>query len=76
MDEGIVELTVKHEMSHVLGLGHANFDGNLMTEKINDGTWTVAECEVEAISQANYWKFIADGTHPDKPEGNRIICNE
>lgn len=75
-DEGIVERIVKHEMGHALGLGHANFDGNLMAEKIDDGTRKVTECEIEAISQANYWKFIADGTHPDRPESNRIICNE
>ena len=35
---------------------------------MNDGTWRITECEIEAISQANYWKFIADGTHPDRPE--------
>jgi hypothetical protein len=75
-DEGIVERIVKHEMGHALGLGHANFDGNLMAEKINDGTWRVTECEIGAVLQANYWKLIADGTDPDRPESNRIVCNE
>jgi predicted Zn-dependent protease len=28
--ERTVERIVKHEMGHALGLGHANFDGNLM----------------------------------------------
>jgi hypothetical protein len=49
-------------MGHALGLGHANFDGNLMAEKINDGTERVSECEVEAVLQANQWNLIADGT--------------
>ena len=66
--ERTVERIVKHEMDHALGLGHANFDGNLLGEKVNDGAWRITECEIEAISQANYWKFIADGTHPDRPE--------
>ena len=32
--------------SHALGLGHANFDGNLMAEKVNDGTENISECEL------------------------------
>jgi hypothetical protein len=42
-------------MGGALGLGHANFDGNLMAEKVNAGTEKVSECEVKA----NYWKLIA-----------------
>ena len=34
----IIQRIVEHEMGHALGLGHANFDGNLMAEKVNDGT--------------------------------------
>jgi hypothetical protein len=30
-------------MGHALSLGHANFDGNLMAEKVNDGTEKVSE---------------------------------
>jgi hypothetical protein len=39
-------------MGHVLGLGHANFDGNLMAEKVNDGTENVSECEIKAVLKA------------------------
>lgn len=75
-DEGMVERIVKHEMGHALGLGHANFDGNLMAENINDGTGRVTKCEINAVLQANYWKFIADGTEPARPESKGIVCNE
>jgi hypothetical protein len=62
-------------MGHALGLGHANFDGNLMSEKVNDGTENVSECEVKAVLQANYWRLIADSTSPVIPDTNRIMCN-
>jgi predicted Zn-dependent protease len=75
-DEGIVQRIVEHELGHALGLGHANFDGNLMAEKVNDGTENVSECEVKAVLKANNWKLIADSTNPIMPEKNGIICTE
>ena len=37
-----MEQIVKHEIGHVLGLGHANFDGNLMAAQVNRGIGTVS----------------------------------
>lgn len=74
-DEDIIQRIVEHEMGHALGLGHANFDGNLMAEKVNDGTENVSECETMAVLKANYWKLIANGIAPAMPEKNEIICN-
>ena len=75
-DEDMVQRIVEHEMGHALGLGHANFDGNLMAEKVNDGTENVSECEVKAVLKANYWKLIADGSEPVMSEKNGIVCTE
>ncbi len=74
-DEDIIQRIVEHEMGHALGLGHANFDGNLMAEKVNDGTENISECETKAVLKANYWKLIANGTEPAMPVKNEIICN-
>jgi len=63
-------------MGHALVLGHANFDGDLMAEKINDGAENISECEINAVLQANYWKLIADDMQPVWPKINRITCNE
>ena len=73
--EQFKEVAMKMLMD-ALGLGHANFDGNLMAEKVNDGTNKVSECEVKAVLKANYWKLIADGTEPVMPEKNGIMCTE
>jgi hypothetical protein len=63
-------------MGHALGLGHANFDGNLMAEKVNDGTENISQCEIKAVLKANYWKLIDGSIAPAKPERNGIVCTE
>jgi predicted Zn-dependent protease len=54
-DNADIEQIAEHEMGHALGLGHANFDVNLMAEKINDGTETISECEIKGVYEANSW---------------------
>jgi predicted Zn-dependent protease len=73
-DEDIIQRIVEHEMGHALGLGHSDFDGNLMAEKVNDGTENVSECETKAVLKANYWRLIANGIEPAMPENHQIIC--
>src|SRR4030095_9131917 len=60
-DTAALEQIAKHEMGHALGLGHANFDGNLMAERVNEGTATVSKCEINAVIEANYWKLGDNG---------------
>jgi hypothetical protein len=52
-----IEQIAKHEVGHVLGLGHANFDGNLMAVNVNHGSGQVSDCEIEAVHKANEWWF-------------------
>jgi hypothetical protein len=53
-DTSTIEQIAKHEMGHALYLGHANFDGNLMSESVNHGTDTISDCEIKAVVEANY----------------------
>jgi len=75
-----IEQIAEHEMGHALGLGHANFDGNLMAALINDGTETISECEVKGVYEANGWYFEdndddSSNTIPTYPKDDSIVCD-
>ena len=70
----------KHEMGHALGLGHANFDKNLMAERVNHGTGFVSECEIKAVIEANYWKLGQNEENnnlmPHYPQEDSVACDQ
>jgi hypothetical protein len=69
-----IEQIVKHELGHVLGMGHANFNGNIMSTRVDIGSGTIAACEIEAVNTANAWKLKEDGLSMHNPHENYIIC--
>jgi predicted Zn-dependent protease len=76
----VIEQIAEHEMGHALGLGHANFDGNLMAALINDGTKTISACEIKGVYEANSW-YLKDNdddgsnTIPAYPKDDSITCD-
>lgn len=68
-----IEQITLHELGHVLGLEHANFKGNLMTERVDIGSTSISSCEIEAVSVANSWK-LKGGNTMYLPEENYIEC--
>ena len=73
-DTETIEQIAKHEMGHALGLGHANFEGNLMTALVNDGTATISDCEIDTVLKANQWKLVDQETIPHAPSSYEMEC--
>jgi matrixin len=73
-DTKIIEQIARHEMGHALGLGHANFAGNLMTAQINDGAGTISDCEIKAVNEANQWKLEDNSDNPYAPSKSDVQC--
>jgi matrixin len=68
------EITV-HEMGHALGLGHANFDGDLMSQTLgNEQTVNISECDVTGVLYANQWKLMNDDSEPYDPKEGKVDC--
>ena len=72
-----MEQITRHEMGHVLGLGHSSFDSSLMTRNVNSYTGTISDCEVNAVYEAQQWKLEEeeDVSFPVYPEQEYVKCD-
>lgn len=64
----------KHEMGHALGLGHANFDGDLMSTTVQAGTGIISNCDINGVIAANHWQLVDNVTTPHSPHVDHIPC--
>lgn len=69
----ITQIT-KHELGHALGLGHANFDGDLMSTTVQGGTNVISACDIEGVKQANHWFIVDVVDTPHIPHVSSVIC--
>jgi len=65
-----------HEIGHTLGLGHANFKGDLMSPRINDELHAISKCDISGIISTNQWEGSASGNVVAQynPQEDRVSC--
>ena len=74
---GLLQIA-KHEFGHALGLGHANFEGNLMSQAVSPQPQPIEPCVISAVLEANHWRLADAGLRrigrPEPPRVSDVSC--
>ena len=68
----------KHEFGHALGLGHANYEGNLMSKAVSPEPRPIEACVISGVLAANRWRLGDLGLRrigrPERPRVTEVAC--
>ncbi len=74
VNAGAIEEIAKHEFGHALGIGHANWDGDLMSPLVNPMPAPIPACDVNAVRQANSWRMVDHARRPKPTTAASTAC--
>lgn len=74
LNQTILEHIIKHEIGHALGLGHSPFPHSIMYPIVDEAVIEISRCEIDAVKDANNWKFINNDKKPKMLEQSVYIC--
>ena len=74
LNKNLIEYITKHEIGHLLGLGHANFKESIMSSLVYPSYNEISECEIKAIAEANKWKLIDNTLLPKLSQNKQYYC--
>ena len=74
VNAGAIEQIAKHEMGHALGLGHANWDGDLMSPLVQPTPAPIPLCDINAVRTANSWKMVDHAKRPKPAKATESPC--
>ena len=74
LDKSILKHITKHEIGHALGLGHSQFPNSLMSPIVNETVKQISACEIDAVKDANNWKFINNDKKPKTIKQSAYLC--